>query len=159
VISEVALALVLMAGAGLVLRSFRRLQAVPPGFQPDHLLVADLPISATTYAKPGQRYLFFDQLVARARKLPGVRSAGAATFLPVSGGGSIIHFNIEGRPPKSAHDFVAAGYRAITPGYFETLGLPLLQGRLFTDADKERSAPVVIVNVTMARSILMERIH
>ena len=78
VISEVALALVLMASAGLVLRSFRRLQEAPPGFQPDHLLVADLPISATTYAKPGQRYLFFDQLVARARTLPGVRSAGAA---------------------------------------------------------------------------------
>jgi putative ABC transport system permease protein len=152
VISEVALALLLMAGAGLVLRSFRRLQEAPVGFRPDHLLVADLPISATTYAKPSQRYLFFDQVVARARMLPGVRSAGAATFLPVSGGGSIIHFNIQGRPPKSAHDFVAAGYRAITPGYFETLRLPLLKGRLFTDADNESSAPVVILNATMART-------
>jgi len=152
VISEVAMAMVLMAGAGLVLRSFRRLQEAPVGFRPDHLLVADLPISATTYAKPSQRYLFFDQLVAQARTLPGVRSAGAATFLPVSGGGSIMHFNIEGRPPKSAHDFVVASYRAVTPGYFETLALPLLKGRLFTDADKERSAPVVILNNTMART-------
>jgi putative ABC transport system permease protein len=152
VISEVAVALVLMAGAGLVLRSLGRLQEAPVGFQPDHLLIADFPISATTYAKPSQRYQFFDQLVTRARMLPGVRSAGAATFLPVSGGGSIIHFNIEGRPPKSAHDFVAAGYRAITPGYFETLGLPLLKGRLFTDSDNETSPPVVILNATMART-------
>jgi putative ABC transport system permease protein len=152
VISEVALALVLMAGAGLVLRSFRGLQEAPVGFRPDHLLIADLPISATTYANPSQRYLFFDQLVAHARALPGVRSAGAATFLPVSGGGSIIHFNIEGRPPRSAHDFVAAGYRAITAGYFETLNLPLLKGRMFTEADTKGSAPVVILNGAMART-------
>jgi putative ABC transport system permease protein len=149
---EIALALLLLVGSGLLLRSFSRLQEVPPGFQPDHLLVADIPLSPTAYAKPQDRYQFFDRLVERARALPGVRSAAAASFLPVSGGGSIIHFNITGRPPKSPHEFVAAGYRTITPNYLETLGVPLLQGRFFTRADNDKAPAVVIINATMART-------
>jgi putative ABC transport system permease protein len=149
---EIALAMLLLVGSGLLLRSFSRLQEVPPGFQPDHLLVADIPLSQTAYAKPGDRYQFFDRLVERAHSLPGVRSAAAASFLPVSGGGSVIHFNITGRPPKSPHEFVAAGYRTITPDYLETLGVPLLQGRLFTHADNEKSPAVVVINATMARN-------
>ena len=119
------------------------------GFQPDHLFVADIPLSLTAYAKPEDRYQFFDRLVERARTLPGVRSAAAASFLPVSGGGSIIHFNITGHPPKSPKEFIAAGYRTITPNYLETLGVPLLQGRLFTPADNEHSPAVVVINKTM----------
>ena len=149
---EIALAVLLLVGSGLLLRSFSRLQEVPPGFQPDHLLVADLPLSQTAYAKPEQRYEFFDRLVERAKALPGVRSAAAASFLPVSGGGSVIHFNIKGRPPKTPHDFIAAGYRTITPNYLETLGVPLLQGRLFKAADNEKSQPVVVINATMAKT-------
>ena len=149
---EIALAMLLLVGSGLLLRSFSRLQEVPPGFQPDHLLVADIPLSQTAYAKPENRYQFFDRLVERARTLPGVRSAAEASFLPVSGGGSVIHFNITGRPPKSPHEFVAAGYRTITPNYLETLGVPLLQGRLFTHADNEKSPAVVAINATMAHT-------
>jgi putative ABC transport system permease protein len=149
---EIALAMLLLVGSGLLLRSFSRLQEVPPGFQPDHLLVADIPLSPTAYAKPQDRYQFFDRLVERAKSLPGVRSAAAASFLPVSGGGSIIHFNITGRPPKSPHEFVAAGYRTITPNYLETLGVPLLQGRFFGRGDNEKSPAVVIINATMART-------
>jgi putative ABC transport system permease protein len=146
---EIALALLLLVGSGLLLRSFSRLQEVPPGFQPDHLFVADVPLSLTAYAKPEDRYQFFDRLVERARTLPGVRSAAAASFLPVSGGGSIIHFNITGHPPKSPKEFIAAGYRTITPNYLETLGVPLLQGRLFTPADNDHSPAVVVINKTM----------
>ncbi|HYL61307.1 MAG TPA: ABC transporter permease [Candidatus Methylomirabilis sp.] len=148
---EIALALLLLVGAGLLLRSFARLQDVPPGFQADHLFVADIPVSQAAYPKPEQRYEFYDRLVEGARKLPGVRAAGAATFLPVSGGGSVIHFNIQGRPPKSASDFITAGYRAVTPGYFETLGVPLLKGRLFTDADRENAPAVCLINATLAK--------
>jgi putative ABC transport system permease protein len=150
--TEIAFAVLLLVGSGLLLRSFSRLQEVPPGFQPDHLLVADLPLSQNAYASPVRRYEFFDRLLERARALPGVRSAAAATFLPVSGGGSVIHFNIQGRPPKTPNDFVAAGYRAITPGYLETLGVPLLQGRLLTAADRENAPPVVVINTTMLRT-------
>ena len=149
---EIALAMLLLVGSGLLLRSFSRLQEVPPGFQPDHLLVADIPLSQTAYAKPQDRYQFFDRLVDRAKALPGVRSAAAASFLPVSGGGSVIHFNITGRPPKSPHDFIAAGYRTITPNYLETLGVPLMQGRLFTPSDNESSPPVVVINTTMVHT-------
>ncbi|HTQ59757.1 MAG TPA: ABC transporter permease [Candidatus Solibacter sp.] len=152
VAAEIALALLLLVGSGLLLRSFSRMQEVPPGFQPDHLLVADIPLSPTAYAKPEDRYQFFDRLVERARALPGVRSAAAASFLPVSGGGSIIHFNITGRPPKSPREFVAAGYRTITPRYLETLGVPLLQGGLFTAEDNEKSPPVVVINATMVHT-------
>jgi putative ABC transport system permease protein len=150
VISEVALAMVLLVGAGLLIRSLERLQDVPPGFQPDHLLVADIPLSATVYPKTAQRTEFFDQLLARAETLPGVRSAGAATVLPLAGNGAIIHFNIQGRPPKDAHEFIMAGYRAVSAKYFQTLGMPLLQGRFFTDADAAKSPAVVVINTTMA---------
>jgi putative ABC transport system permease protein len=149
---EIALAMLLLVGAGLLLRSFSRLQEIAPGFQPDHLFVADLPLSQTAYAKPEQRYDFFDRVVDRVRSLPGVRSAGAASFLPVSGGGGLIHFNIAGRPPKSPHDYTAAGYRNVTPNYFETLGVPLKQGRLFTAADKEHAPAVIVINSTMSRT-------
>src|SRR5271154_6290503 len=152
VVTEIAFAMLLLVGSGLLLRSFARLQEVPPGFQPDHLLVADLPVSEKTYANPEQRFQFFDRIVDRAKTLPGVRSAGAASFLPVSGGGGMLHFNIEGRPPKTPHDYIAAGYRAVTPQYMETLGVPLLQGRNITAADNEKSPAVVVINATMART-------
>jgi putative ABC transport system permease protein len=152
VASEMALAVLLLVGSGLLLRSFSRLQEVPPGFQTDHLLVADIPLSETAYAKPEQRYEFFDRLVERAKVLPGVRSAGAASFLPVSGGGSVIHFNITGHPPKTPHDYVAAGYRAVTPNYLETLGVPLLRGRLLTPADNDKAPAVVVINASMAKT-------
>lgn len=149
---EIALALLLLVGAGLLLRSFSRMLDVPPGFQADHVFVADIPVSEASYSKPEQRFAFYDRLIDRARTLPGVRAAGAATFLPVSGGGSVIHFNIAGRPPKSASDFTAAGYRAVTSGYFETLGFRLLHGRLFTPADTENSPAVCVINASMAKA-------
>jgi putative ABC transport system permease protein len=152
VATEIAFAMLLLIGSGLLLRSFSRLQEVSPGFQPDHLLVADLPVSDKTYSKPEQRFQFFDRIVDGAKTLPGVRSAGAASFLPVSGGGSLLNFNIAGRPPKTPHDYLAAGYRTITPQYLETLGVPLLQGRGLTPADNEKSPAVVVINATMAHT-------
>ncbi len=152
VAGEIAMAMLLLVGAGLLLRSFSRLQDIPPGFQADHLLVADLPLSLRAYAKPEQRFQFFDRIVERVKSLPGVRSAGAASFLPVSGGGGLLHFNIYGRPPKSPHDYIATGYRTTTPNYFETLGMPLAEGRFFTAADTEKAPAVVVINATMAKT-------
>ena len=149
---EIALAMILLVGSGLLLRSFSRMQESPLGFKADHLLVADLPLSQSSYAKPEQRYGFYDRVIERARTLPGVRAAAAASFLPVSGGGGLIQFNITGRPPRTPHDYVAAGFRAVTANYFETLGVPLLHGRLITSADNEKNPSVVVINATMARS-------
>jgi putative ABC transport system permease protein len=148
---EIALAMILLVGSGLLLRSFSHMQQSPLGFQADHLLVADLPLAQSSYAKPEQRYGFYDRLIERARTLPGVRAAAAASFLPVSGGGGLIQFNIAGRPPRTPHDYVAAGYRAVTANYFETLGVPLLRGRLITSADNEKNPSVVVINSTMAQ--------
>jgi putative ABC transport system permease protein len=152
VAAEIAAAMLLLIGSGLLLRSFQRLQEVPPGFQADHLLAADLPLSRNAYAKPDQRFEFFDRLVERAQALPGVRSAAAASALPVTSGGGAIHFNIHGRPPKSPHDFTAAGYFTVTPHYFETIGAPLLQGRFIAPNDTEKAPAVVVINATMART-------
>src|SRR5580700_2412005 len=150
--AEIALAMLLLVGSGLLLRSFERMQETPIGFQADHLFVADLPLSQTAYARPEQRYGFYDRLVDRAQTLPGVRAAAAASYLPVSGGGSIIHFNITGHPPKSPHEYVAAGYCAVTANYFETLGVPLLRGRYLQRSDTDRSPSVVVVNSTFAKT-------
>ena len=154
--AEIALAMLLLVGSGLLLRSFERMQDTPIGFQADHLFVADLPVSQTAYARPEQRYGFYDRLVDRAQTLPGVRSAAAASYLPVSGGGSIIHFNITGHPPKSPHEYVAAGYCTVTANYFETLGIPLLQGRYLSRSDSDRSPAVVVINSTFAKTYFGE---
>ena len=151
VISEFAIAMLLLVGAGLLLRSFERMQTAAAGFTPDHLLVADVPLSKNAYPMPEQRYAFFDHLLESARAIPGVRSAGAASFLPMSGNGSLIHFNIYGRPPKSPHEYIAAGYRTISEDYLETLGVPLMAGRTIKRADDEKAAAVVVVNTSFAK--------
>jgi len=151
VVTEVALAILLLIGAGLLLRSFERLQNVQPGFEPENLLVADVPLSPQAYPQSPERMAFFDRLLERARALPGVRSAGGAVALPVSGTAGVLHFNIEGRAPKSPRDFIVIGYRPVSPGYLQTLGVPLAQGRLLTDADTERGPFVVVVNQAMVR--------
>ncbi len=151
VISEFALAMLLLVGAGLLLRSFDRMQSAAAGFATDHLLVADIPLSKNAYPNPAQRFELFDQLLERARALPGVRGAGEATFLPMSGNGSLIHFNIYGRPPKSPHEYIAAGYRAISDGYLETLGVPLMAGRTLRRTDDEKAPAVAVVNASFAK--------
>jgi predicted permease len=152
VVSEVALAMLLLVGAGLLIRSFDRLSSVAPGFSVDHILIADLLVSPAAHPDRAERMAFFDRVLDRAAVLPGVRSAGAASFLPVSGAGSIIHFNIDGRPPKSPHEYVMANYRVASPEYLKTLGIPLVNGRLFTDADRDNTPHVVVINTTMAKT-------
>jgi putative ABC transport system permease protein len=152
VVSEIALAMLLLVCAGLLIRSFDRLSRVAPGFSVDHILIADLLVSPAAHPDKTERNAFFDRVVERAAALPGVRSAGAASFLPVSGAGSIIHFNIENRPPKNPGEYIMANYRVVSPDYVKTMGIPLLNGRLITDADRENTPPVVVINTTMAKT-------
>ncbi|HEV3219073.1 MAG TPA: ABC transporter permease [Candidatus Acidoferrales bacterium] len=157
VVSEIILATMLLVGAGLLVKSFSRMQDVATGFRPEGLLVADLPLSPTAYSQPAKRLNFFDSVLDKIRALPGVRSAGAASFLPVSGSGSIIHFNIQGRPPKGPGEFILAGFRTVSPGYFSTIGLPLLSGRFISEQDTERGAPVIVINRAMAQQFFPGR--
>jgi len=141
----------LLLGAGLFMRSFSRLISVSPGFSTENILIADVPVSPAAYPNAVERLNFFDSTLERLRALPGVHAAGAASFLPVSGGGSILHFNIQGRPPQSPAEYVMANYRVVDSGYLKVLQIPLLEGRWIADSDREGSVPVVVINRSMAR--------
>lgn len=151
VVAEVALALVLLIGAGLMLRSFAALQNVAAGFDTANLLVVELPLSPTTYREDVARTAVVDRLRERISTLPGVTAAAITTGLPMAGAGATIHFNIAGRPPQGPQEYRLAGYRAVTPGYFETLKIPLLEGRTFTNGDRQGSPLVAVINESMAR--------
>lgn len=152
VVAEVGFAMLLLAGAGLLIRSFQRLSNVSPGFAVDNILIADMPVAAAAHPNAAERMNYFQSVLDRAAALPGVRLAGAASTLPVSGSGSIIHFNIQGRAPKSPHDYVMANYRVVTPTYQKTIGMPIIRGRWLGDADTETAPFAVVINATMAKT-------
>ena len=157
VVAEVALATTLLLGAGLLLRSFARLQSMPAGFETSRLLVADLPLSPQAYATNTQRGRFAEELLRRAESLPGVKAAALTTAVPMSGPGGLLHFNIFGRPPKGPEDYVLAGYRAVSSDYQRTLGVPLVAGRFFEPRDREGSPSVVVINQAFARAFFNGR--
>ena len=155
VVAEMALALVLLVGAGVMLRSFSSLQRVQPGFDSRNLLVIDLPLSPTTYREDLSRTTMVERVVERVAALPGARGAAMTTGLPMSGGGATIHFNIAGRPPKGPEDYTLAGYRAVTPGYFETMGIPLKRGRILEARDRQGAPGVAVINESMAKQFFV----
>jgi len=152
VICEIAVTLVLTIAAALLIRSFARLQQVTPGFAVEHALAAELPFSSAKYNDDDYRTATVQQLIDRTCALPGVRSAAVTTFLPMSGAGATIHFNIKGRPPAGPDQYTLAGYRAVSGKYFETLGIRLVRGRLIDEHDRHGSPPVIVINETMART-------
>ena len=149
VVAETAIAAVLLTGAGLLLESFRRLENVAPGFDPRGVVTFDTSLPESAYPEDRQAR-FYDELVAAVRERGGVRSAAAIFPLPLGTARIGISFQIEGRPVAKA-DEPSAAYRQITPGYFATLGIPILEGRDFTSRDDKSAAPVIIVNRTFAR--------
>jgi putative ABC transport system permease protein len=151
VVAEVGLALVLLVGAGLLLRSFSTLTQVAPGFDSGNLLVVNLPLSPLRYQDNVARTSMVERVVSRVRALPGVRSAAITTNLPMAGAGATIHFNRAAFPPKGPEDYVMAGFRAATPEYLSTLGVPLRHGRLLSATDREGAPAVVVINESMAR--------
>jgi predicted permease len=150
VISEVSLACVLLIGAGLMLRSFLNQLHLDPGFRQQHVLTATLSLPRAEYKTGPDNARFYNRLVSGLRNLPGVESAGAGSDLPWTGydenaGG----FTIEGKQPPP-HDNFHARYHMATPGYFAALGIPVVGGRFFTDADTKEAPQVVIINQSMA---------
>jgi putative ABC transport system permease protein len=150
VISEVALALTLMIGAGLLIKSFLNLERVNPGFNPRGTLRVDVGLPRTRYADRNQRAAFYKQLTERVAALPGVQSTGAVSSLPLAGGGTDSGFEIEGRPPAEPGHPQVAWYSSVTPDYFRAMGIRLLRGREFTDADDSTSPKAVVISETMA---------
>jgi predicted permease len=148
VIAEIAGAAVLLIGAALLIRSFWRLQHVDPGVDVDHVLTARLTLPRSRYETPEASAAFFQNLGDRLAALPGVRAAGATSFVPIGGGGFGLGrvFLAEGWPEPPAGRDVSAQWNVITPKYFDAIGVPLLQGRTFTPDDRAASTPVVIVS-------------
>jgi predicted permease len=147
---ETALALMLLIGAGLLMRSFWRLQQVNPGFAPQNLLTLSVALP-DRYREPHQRASFYQQALEQIKRLPGVQAAGAVSVLPLSGTNSSGSFSIEGRqvPPNQSPPH---GDRwAATAGYFETMKIPLIRGRFFSERDVADAPGVTIIDETMAR--------
>jgi putative ABC transport system permease protein len=151
VISEIAIALVLLIGAGLIIKSFIRLQEVDPGFHPERIMTADLALPRARYKEDAQVIAFYNQFLGRVASQPGVESVAAITALPLGGGGDVAGFAIEGRPDPPPNQVVDAEYRVITPAYFATMGIPLIHGEGFTERHTADASRVMIINETMAR--------
>ena len=151
VAAEVGLSLVLLVGAGLLLRTLQRLQATDPGFRADHLLSVQLSLPKSRYGRPEAISRFAEQVTARLSSLPGVDEVSAASLNPLTQWRANISFLIEGRPDQDRAKAPLANYRAVAPGYFHTLGVPLREGRDVGPHDTADSVPVVLVSETFAR--------
>src|ERR1041384_7190100 len=172
VIAEVALAVVLLVGGGLMLKSFVQLIRVDPGFQPNQVLRLDLSLPETKYREPRQQTAFYNELIGRLQGLPGVESVGATTITPLGHADNWCAFAIEGRPDPPQGQQQQAATRAVSSDYFRTMQIPLRKGRFFSNADARvalplirwfeqqpfpehfndpQGAPAVIINETMAR--------
>jgi predicted permease len=154
---QVAVALVLVTGAGLLVQSFLRLRQVDPGFQPEGLLTARVELSSVRFATSAARRQFYRDLVDRLSHLPGVRIAAVARALPMTGRLEIgdWSFILEGRAasPPLPTDYHPADWQVVTPGYFGVMRIPVREGRDFTDADQVGAPGAVIVNRTLARQV------
>jgi predicted permease len=151
VISEIALALVLLAGAGLLLKTLANLGQINPGFRPQGVMTAALALPPTTYDKPEKQIAFFQAAVDRLKNAPGVTAAGAGFPLPFSGTDGSASFRIEDRPAVPGDPGPHGDIRNVTPGYLEALGIPILKGRYFTDEDRKGTQPVAIIDENLAR--------
>jgi len=154
VIAEFAVTMVLLAGAGLLIKSFFTLRSVALGFEPRQVLTACVELPERVYSTPERRLAFQRELIERIQTLPGVQSAGIVSRLPLSGGNIGGLLEIEGLPTpefKPGGEMRAAGIRSVSPDYFRAMGIPLYRGRALADTDRETSQPVAVINEAMAR--------
>lgn len=150
VIAQIALALIVLVGSGLVIRSYQRIKQVDPGFRPESVLTARFALPLQRYFQPPQRVAFADRLVGELRSAPGVESVGTVSLLPFSGTIQKGEIAVIGRSKEENQASPQVGWRMVSPGYLETLGIPLLRGRSFNDLDHAEAAPVVILDRNLA---------
>jgi putative ABC transport system permease protein len=152
VLGEIALALALLIGAGLMVKSFLRLQAVDPGFDPSQLLTMAVSLPRAKYPKPDKIATFYQQVLEKIKTLPGVQSVGATTGLPIQGGGGSATFFVGGAQQTPSEKGANANFQAINSDYFRVMSIPLMKGRFFTEQDDARAPKVVIIDELTARS-------
>jgi putative ABC transport system permease protein len=157
IVAEVALSLMLVIGAGVMIRSFLRLQNVDKGFATEHRLAFTVMLPATRFAEAPQMRAFGDELTRRLQREPGVELVGVTSLLPLGGNDMANGFVIDGYIPPRPGQPAVAGFRAVSPDYFSALGIKLLKGRTTTDADREGTQQVAVVNETFARRYLAGR--
>lgn len=150
VVAQATLAVLLLAGSGLLLRSFAKLLAVDPGFRAAGVLTMQVSLPTERYAKPEQRRAFFQELLVRVERLPGVEAAGAISELPLIGPGNSGTVTVDSRAVTPENASPEADYRAVTPGYFQAIGTSLINGRYFEERDADTAPPVAIIDETMA---------
>lgn len=155
VVAQTALAVLLLVGAGLLVKSFVRLQRVDPGFDPAHVLTFGVSLPGASYATPQQSALFYQQLTERLAALPGVRSAGAVFGLPLTGFGySMSVYELDGRVlSQEEQDILSVQIRIVTPDYFRAMGVPIRRGRGILPSDRTGAPPVMVVNETAAKQV------
>lgn len=151
VVFEVALTLVLLIGAGLMIKSFASLLKTDLGFQAQNVLTFEVDLPNSSYPDQPRAASFYDSLVTRLKSLPGVRAVGGVTMLPLGGDNRIYSFRIEGQPVVDVAQRPAANYRVAMPEYFPAMNIPLESGRMFTNADTQGAAPVLLINERMAK--------
>jgi len=157
VTAQVALALVLLASAGLFLRSFAQLTRENPGFDSHGVLTVRLSLSTDSYPDRASVVRLVDKFVPRLRTIPGVESMGVVSLLPLGGGHSSINFTVPDRPPSKREDTPRANYRIVTPGYISTMHIPLLSGRDFAEEDDANRAAVALISTSVARRLFSDR--
>jgi putative ABC transport system permease protein len=150
VVSEVALAVVLLVSAGLLIRSFQLLRQVEPGFNPENALTMRMVLPFPKYAKQEARRAFYDEVLRKVEEVPGVEAAGVITFLPLSFNGMNFSFSVEGRAAPSDMNLPFALFRVVSPDYFRAMGIPLQRGRFFEAHDSPDSTPVTVINRRLA---------
>jgi predicted permease len=152
VVAETALAMVLLVGAGLLIRSLGRLQEVSPGFNPRGVVVGAVALPERRYAKPEERAAFYQSVLDRLRDDARVAAAGAGNPIPFGGNDSTASFGIEGRPSAPGEPGPHGRSRTVSAGFFAAMGIPLKAGRLFTDDDRLGTEPVVVIDEHLARA-------
>lgn len=151
VTAEIALSLMLLAGAGLLIKSFLRLQQVDPGFEPERVLKADISLPPVKYSEREKIAAFHDQVLERLSAAPGVEAVGLISSLPLSGTNADTAFLIEGMPVPEPRERPHTHFRTISTDYLRAMGVKLIEGRSFTDQDQAQSPRVALINETMAR--------
>ncbi|MEJ7812484.1 MAG: ABC transporter permease [Gemmatimonadaceae bacterium] len=153
IVASVAMAVLLLVGAGLVGGSWMKLTRVDPGFRAGGVLTAQLTLPRVRYPEVERQEAFYTEALRRIAAVPGVRSAGATNIAPFSGGDTGIPFTVVGRAPTGEGEALEASWRSVTPGYFAALGVPLRRGRVIAEADGRRAPKVVVISETMARRV------
>lgn len=151
VVAEIAIAVVVLVGAGLLVRSFGQLLQVDAGFRPEGVLTGDLALSRSEYGEATQRAAFFERVLERVAALPGVEGVGVTTALPFGRANNWRLFHVEGSAHNGPRDYTGAGYRAVSEDYFNVLGVPLLRGRGLMAMDRSGTEPVIVINEAFAR--------